>query len=98
MVAIVLGEPSSAKRNARAAALLEAGFRTYQWKALDPTPRVENLPSEMVGAGFEPDANLLERFRVCKAPPPPPKNTASNANSKKTSKKKTYRKKRRKRR
>jgi D-alanyl-D-alanine carboxypeptidase len=95
LVAIVLGEPSSAKRNARAAALLEHGFRSYEWKALLPTPRVENLPSEIVGAGFEPDATMLERFRVCKAPPPPPKETASA--DKKPTKKKTYKKKRRKR-
>lgn len=95
LVAIVLGEPSSAKRNVRAAALLEHGFRTYEWKALHPTPRVENLPKEIVGAGFEPDETMLERFRVCKAPPPPPKDTASTAAKKKTSKKKTYRKKRR---
>jgi D-alanyl-D-alanine carboxypeptidase len=81
MVAIVLGEPTSAKRNARAAALLEHGFRTYEWKALEPTPRVENLPSEMVGAGFEPTASLLERYRVCAAPPPPPKDTASTADA-----------------
>jgi D-alanyl-D-alanine carboxypeptidase len=97
IVAIVLGEASSAKRTARASALLEAGFRTWEWKALEPTPRVENLPREAVGAGFEPDATMLNRFRVCKAPPPPPKDTASNAEGQKTSKKKTYRKKRRKR-
>ena len=97
LVAILLGEESGAKRTARAAALLENGFRTWEWKALEPTPRVENLPREVVGAGFEPDATMLERYRVCKAPPPPPKDTASTANAKKTSKKKTYRKRRRKR-
>ncbi|HEX9881838.1 MAG TPA: D-alanyl-D-alanine carboxypeptidase family protein [Hyphomicrobium sp.] len=96
MIAIVLGAPSSAKRNARAAALLENGFRTYEWKALAPTPRVENLPSEMVGAGFEPDATMLERYRVCKAPPPPPKDTAStDAKTKKSAKKKVVRKRKR---
>jgi D-alanyl-D-alanine carboxypeptidase len=97
LVAIVLGEESSAKRNARAAALLEHGFRTRAWKALYPTPRVENLPMQVVGASFEPDATMLERFRVCKAPPPPPKETAS-AESKKPSKKKVHKKKRRARR
>ena len=81
LVAILLGEETSAKRTARAAALLEHGFRTREWKELYPTPRVENLPSEVVGAGFEPDATLLERFRVCAAPPPPPKDTASTARS-----------------
>jgi len=98
LVAIVLGEATSAKRTARASALLEHGFRTREWKALLPTPRVENLPSEIVGAGFEPDAGLLERFRVCKAPPPPPKDTASAAGTKKTSKKKRVHRKRKRRR
>lgn len=98
LVAIVLGEPTSAKRNARAMALLEHGFRTRAWKALYPTPRVENLPSEVVGAGFEPDKTMTERFRVCAAPPPPPKDTASTAKTKKSSKKKVRRRKRRARR
>jgi D-alanyl-D-alanine carboxypeptidase len=98
LVAIVLGEPTSAKRNARAMALLEHGFRTRAWKALYPTPRVENLPSEVVGAGFEPDKTMTERFRVCAAPPPPPKDTASTAKTKKSSKRKARRRKRRARR
>lgn len=105
IIAIVLGEASSAKRTARAAALLEHGFRVRAWKALYPTPRIENLPSEIVGAGFEPDATMLERFRVCKAPPPPPKDTASAsaptkksaaaATKKTAAKKRTYKRKRR---
>ena len=73
----MLGEQSSAARTNRASALLENGFRTRQWKLMFPTPRVENLPTEVVGAGFEPDAGMLERFRVCKAPPPPPPTTSS---------------------
>ena len=57
LIAVVLGETRAhARTNARAAALLENGFRTRQWKPLFPTPRVENLPTEVVGAGFEPDA------------------------------------------
>jgi D-alanyl-D-alanine carboxypeptidase len=94
MIAIVLGARSSAARNRRAADLLEHGFRTYQWKALFPTPRIENLPREVVGASFEPNEEILNRFRVCKAPPPPPKDTASKKKklkkyvSKKKSKKK----------
>jgi D-alanyl-D-alanine carboxypeptidase len=85
LVAILLGEESGAKRTARAAALLDHGFRTREWKAIYPTPRVENLPSDIVGWGFEPSASLLERYRVCAAPPPPPKETASAApGSKKT--------------
>jgi D-alanyl-D-alanine carboxypeptidase len=77
LIAIVLGEQSSAARTNRASALLENGFRTRQWKLMFPTPRVQNLPTEVVGAGFEPDAGMLERFRVCKAPPPPPATTSS---------------------
>ncbi len=87
LVAILLGEESSAKRTARAAALLENGFRTREWKELYPTARVENLPSQLVGWGFEPSPTLLERYRVCAAPPPPPKETASAATKKKSTKK-----------
>ncbi len=88
LVAIIFGETSSAKRTARASALLEHGFRIREWKELYPTPRIDNLPSELVGWSSEPDADLLQRFRVCKAPPPPPKNTASTAQAKKSSSKK----------
>jgi D-alanyl-D-alanine carboxypeptidase len=83
MIAIVLGSPSSASRTRRAMALLEHGFRIYEWKALFPTPRVENLPTEVVGVSFEPDQEMLTRFQVCKAPPPPPKETASTSQTKK---------------
>lgn len=34
LVAVVLGEPSTATRNARAAELLENGFERYIWKSL----------------------------------------------------------------
>jgi D-alanyl-D-alanine carboxypeptidase len=95
LIAIVLGEPSSAKRTARASALLELGFRIRGWQALYPTPRIENLPSEIVGASFEPDDALLKRYQVCKAPPPPPKNVATNpAGAKSQAKKKVAGKKR----
>jgi D-alanyl-D-alanine carboxypeptidase len=93
MIAIVLGASSNGARTKRAMALLEHGFRSYEWKALFPTPRVENLPSEMVGAGFEPNQEMLTRFQVCKAPPPPPKETASTTQTKK---KRVHKKKRRK--
>jgi len=83
LVAIVLGEKTSAKRTARAEALLEHGFRVWEWKALEPTPRVENLPSKIVGASFGPDPPLLKRYQVCKAPPPPPKDAATTAQRKK---------------
>lgn len=71
LIAVILGESSSNARTSRAAALLENGFRTRIWKSSFPIARVENYPSDVVGAGFEPDALMLERFRACKAPPPP---------------------------
>jgi D-alanyl-D-alanine carboxypeptidase len=70
MVAIIFGGRTSGDRNRRAAALLEHGFRTFEWKSLHPIARIENLPRENVGGGFEPDARMLKRFRVCKGPPP----------------------------
>lgn len=70
IIAIVFGGRTSAKRNARAAALLEHGFRTWEWKSLHPIARVENLPSNVIGESFEPDERMLKRFRACKAPPP----------------------------
>ncbi len=79
LVAVVLGEPTSAARNARAAALLEHGFKTREWKALVPIARVENLPSTIIGAGFEPDANMLEHWKGCQDLPPPPEATADAA-------------------
>jgi len=72
IIAIVLGETSNAARTARAAALLENGFRIREWKSAFPVARLDNYPSEVVGSGFEPDALMLDRFRACKAPPPPP--------------------------
>jgi D-alanyl-D-alanine carboxypeptidase len=38
VVAVVLGGHSSHKRNARAAALIEHGFKTYLWKSMFSTP------------------------------------------------------------
>jgi D-alanyl-D-alanine carboxypeptidase len=72
LIAVLLGETSGNARTARAAALLESGFRTHAWKTSFPIARIQNYPSEVVGAGFEPDAAMIDRFRACKAPPPPP--------------------------
>lgn len=79
LIAIILGEGSSNARTARAAALLENGFRTYDWKTSFPIARLENYPSEVIGAGFEPDAGMLDRFRACAAPPPPPPQETASA-------------------
>jgi D-alanyl-D-alanine carboxypeptidase len=79
IIAVLLGESSGNARTARAAALLENGFRTRAWKSAFPIARVENYPSGVVGAGFEPDALMLERFRSCAAPPPPPPSETASA-------------------
>ncbi len=79
VIAVVLGEESNNARTARAAALLENGFRTREWKSAFPIARVDNYPSEVVGAGFDPAPVMLERFRACKAPPPPPPNVTASA-------------------
>jgi len=71
LVAVVLGDETSAARNARAAALLEHGFKTREWRALVPTARVENLPSDTVGVGFEPSTTMLEHWKGCQDLPPP---------------------------
>jgi D-alanyl-D-alanine carboxypeptidase len=71
LVAVVLGDETSAARNARAAALLEHGFKTLEWKGLVPAARVENYPSDIVGAGFEPNATMLEHWKGCQDLPPP---------------------------
>lgn len=71
LVAVVMGDETSAARNARAAALLEHGFKNLAWKALVPTARVENFPSNGIGVGFEPDATMLEHWKACQDLPPP---------------------------
>ena len=91
IVAVLLGEKSGAARTVRATALLEHGFKYLDWKALYPTPRLENLPSNGLSRGIEPSEAMLTRYRDCKAPPPLPK----TAKTKKKSKNKKYSKRRR---
>ena len=79
LIAVILGETSSNARTARAAALLESGFRTREWKSAFPIARVENYPTEVVGAGFEPSTQMLAKFNDCKAPPPPPPEVTASA-------------------
>lgn len=92
IIAILLGEPSKEKRTARAMALLDHGFRTRDWKLLFPGPRVENLPREITGVGFEPDERMLKRYRVCKAPPPVAQQPVQKPDVKKVTKKKVVQK------
>jgi D-alanyl-D-alanine carboxypeptidase len=44
LLAVVLGEPSGRDRNVRAAALLEHGFATADWKAMMGAPALQALP------------------------------------------------------
>ncbi len=46
LIAVVLGEPSGRDRNIRAAALLQHGFDTADWKATRPAPTIDSLPLE----------------------------------------------------
>jgi D-alanyl-D-alanine carboxypeptidase len=87
LVAVTLGDETSAARNARAAALLEHGFKTLAWKALVPTARVDNYPSTIVGANYEPNATMLEHWKGCQDLPPPPEATASAGKDGKDAKK-----------
>ena len=79
LIAVLLGETSSNTRTARAAALLESGFRTREFKSAFPIARVDNYRSQLVGAGLEPSAVLLAKFNDCKAPPPPPPEVTASA-------------------
>jgi D-alanyl-D-alanine carboxypeptidase len=56
LVAIVLGDASSAERNVRAASLLEHGFQQYGWKQIFNTKTVDNLP-------YEPTATKVKSVR-----------------------------------
>lgn len=44
LIAVVLGEPSGRDRNIRAAALLQHGFDTADWKATRAAPTIDSLP------------------------------------------------------
>jgi D-alanyl-D-alanine carboxypeptidase len=44
LVAVVLGDPSSAERNVRATSLLEYGFQKYGWMQLFNYKTVDNMP------------------------------------------------------
>ena len=46
IIAVVMGEPSKPARNARAAALIEHGFRIYGWKSVFPHRPLRQLPEQ----------------------------------------------------
>jgi D-alanyl-D-alanine carboxypeptidase len=51
LVAVVLGDSTSAERNVRAAALLENGFEKYGWAQIFNRQTVDNIPVEPTRAG-----------------------------------------------
>lgn len=51
LVAVVLGDPSSAERNVRAASLLEHGFEKFGWAQIFNRRTVDNIPFEPTRAG-----------------------------------------------
>jgi D-alanyl-D-alanine carboxypeptidase len=56
LVAVVLGDPSSAERNVRAASLLEDGFQKYGWAQIFNYQTIDNMP-------LDPDANGVTSVR-----------------------------------
>jgi len=62
LMAIVLGEPSSADRNIRAASLLEHGFQQYGWKTLFNTSTVDNMPISQGAAKVESVRHTVTSF------------------------------------
>ena len=70
LVAIVLGEQTPAKREARTAALIEHGFRMLDWKTALSAPTLETLPVEPFDAELVRAANLTKRFKDCQPPEP----------------------------
>ncbi len=56
LVAVVLGDPSSAERNVRAASLLEDGFQKYGWSQIFNYRTIDNMP-------LDPDANGVTSVR-----------------------------------
>ncbi len=70
LVAVVLGEQTSAKREARTNALLESGFRTLE-PSPESTPQLlDTLPVEAFDAEQIRALNLTKRFKDCLPPPP----------------------------
>ena len=51
LVAVVLGDPSSAERNVRTKGLLEYGFQKYGWSQIFNYLTVDNMPQEPTATG-----------------------------------------------
>ena len=70
LVVIVLGEQTKAKRNARAAALLERGFSGLATGTAVAAPTIELIPDEGFDAASVRASNLDKRFQACLDPDP----------------------------
>jgi len=51
LIAVVLGDPSSAERNVRAKSLLEYGFQNYGWSQIFNYKTVDNMPLKPTATG-----------------------------------------------
>jgi D-alanyl-D-alanine carboxypeptidase len=71
LVAIVLGEKTSARREARIRSLLEYGFERLEWKAFLPPATLDNLAPEPFDAEQVKTENLVKRWKECRDPEPP---------------------------
>ena len=79
LIAIVLGEVTRSKRNARAAALLERGFQTLASGNASPGTTIESLPTESYDHESVRAANLDKRFKDCLDPEPTLASSGSGA-------------------
>jgi len=69
VVAVVLGDVTSAERNVRAASLLEHGFQQQGWKQLFNSTTLDNMPSSAI----VPVRSVRKDVTSWGCNPPPPK-------------------------
>ena len=70
VVVIVLGEATKVKRIQRTTALLEYGFRAFEWKALLPAPKFDEVPPAFYDRVSVRAENLDKRLAACRDPEP----------------------------
>ena len=70
LIAIVLGEETSAKRALKANAMLEHGFKVAAWKELFPAPTIDAIPAGFYDRDAVREANLTKRIKDCSDPEP----------------------------
>ncbi len=62
LVAVVLGDPSSAERNVRATSLLEHGFQKYGWAQIFNYKTVDNMPFKPTSTGVTSVRHTVESW------------------------------------